>query len=280
MSGISMYFTPESVNPDGNVNMFHEESSKRKNLYLTNYYDDKMLKMSISSEGELEKGFAQIKIIGYGAKRAYVWEDKPSDPKVEQLRNMVELTYHGAKINKNEPKVHIKAKTGYKTLVNDSLLLPNDIHVPVPLFSFESGYANLKKVGNTVTKKAHVISTAHEQPVRVDFYLSSNSFNMRTFVDSFYFFSFFSNQDYLKSQQGMPFDSGSIISPITLFPMGDYILFVRRSVSDYTGRPKFNFYNNKDYYQKMMGRKIAFRNQDGSLEWSTIAEEEARIRNS
>lgn len=126
-------------------------------------------------------------------------------------------------------------------------------------------------------KNAHIISTDYDAPVRVDLYLAGKDFNLKSFVNSFYFFSLFSNQDYLKAGDNMPFGGGLIIPSIEILPMGEYKLLVRRSISGHTGRSKLNFYNNQSYYEKMMNRPVASRNEDGSLEWSTMAKEDARL---
>ena len=75
-----------------------------------------------------------------------------------------------------------------------------------------------------------------------------------------------------------PLTSGLIIAPITFFHMGQYQLAVRRSISTHTGRPRLHFYSNKNYYEKLMNRRTATRNADGTLDWSTMRAEDARLR--
>lgn len=259
--------------------MFRHEERNHKSLYLTNNAGDKLLKLVIKKESTSKRDdeFAQIKIIRYGIKRAYLWLDKPKDPYIISLHDNVEITYHGAPKNELSPKIHIKASSGYKTLVNDSLQLPSCAHHPIPLFSFESGYANKRITGQPVTKSSHTISTEHQSSVRFDLYLSSAKMDMKAFGQSAYFFNLFWNMDYLAITKHPPLSSGLIIAPITLFPMGSHMILVRRSISGHTGRPYINFYSNKNYYSKMMDRPVAYQNDDGTLHWSTLRAEDDRL---
>lgn len=140
------------------------------------------------------------------------------------------MTYHGAKQENKDSKIHLKAKSRYKTLIDDSLLLPADIDVPVPLFALETGYANHKKTGSNVSKSGHKISTEHPGFVRVDFYLASLRMDANSFVNSMYFFNLFWTQDYLAAAKNNVLNGGLIIAPILFVPMGEYMLVVRRSL--------------------------------------------------
>ena len=158
MPSINDYFTPESVNTVGGVDMLVGPSEQsRKDFYLTNANGDKLLKLSVKSEPHTgsQNPHAQIKIIGYGTKFAQLWADKPGDPrKVRLSGSVVELTYHGTPAGDRQPKVHLKAQTGYTTLIDDSLRLPASTDVPVPLFAYDCGYKNQQNTANPVKNKA------------------------------------------------------------------------------------------------------------------------------
>lgn len=277
---INDFFTAESLNADGGITMLDHAVEDRKLLYLTNANGQKLLKIVVKNEGcsESDGQYAQIKIVPYGIKRALVWRDLPSDPLHPILHDDVTLTYHGGKGPGQAPKVHVKATTGYRTLIDDSLELHSDLDVPVPVFSLETGFANQRALVNPVTKKCHSLAAGSQEPVRFDVYVSSADMDIPTFVDSMYFFNLFSTQDYLITSKNHPLTSGLIIAPIMFFRMGDYQVVVRRSVSKYCGRPRLQFCSNKNFYDKLMNRRTARPNPDGTLAWSTMAEDEARLR--
>lgn len=278
---ISAFFTAQSRHPGGSIPMLVTEADNRKTLYLTNLHGQKLLKISVKSEPLKNQGthHAQLKVITYGINRAWLWTDRPNDPDIVRLHDGVELTYHGGPRGDMKPKVHIKVTTGrYATFIDDSLHLPHDTEHPVPLFSLETGYANRREVTHQVTKVAHVMDAGSGEPVRFDFYLAGAEIDMQRFVNSMYFFNLFWTQDYLLTAKNLPLTSGLIIAPITFFRMGRYQLVVRRSVSSHAGRPRLHFYNNKNYYEKLMNRRTATPNADGSLTCSTMRDEDARLR--
>ncbi|WP_113908183.1 hypothetical protein [Aliidiomarina celeris] len=275
------YFTPDSRKPDGTIDMFSgPDEHNRKSLYLTNVHGDKLLKLAIKDEPRSgrDQSHAQIKIISTAIKWAHVWADKPTDPKKVKLPEQVEMTYHGAHVREMKPKVHLKAQSGYRTLIDDSLDLPSTTNIPVPLFALESSYNNERRLGNPVTKKGHVVCTDNPCSVRADFYLASSEVNIYSYMSSIHFFSFLFTQDYLASAKGHPLVGGQIIAPVKIFRMGSYLLFVRRSISAYRGRPQLSFYSNKNYYPKMMGRSVAWKDENGRVQLSTMAAEEQRLR--
>jgi len=98
MLSINDYFTPESLNSEGAIDMLVGPTAEsRKDFYLTNVNGDKLLKLSIKSEPRAggQVAHAQIKIIGYGIRFAQLWADKPGDPQKVRLPDLVEMTYHG-----------------------------------------------------------------------------------------------------------------------------------------------------------------------------------------
>lgn len=154
--------------------MFAHEDVDKKSLYLTNQYGQKLLKLLLKNEPTINGTVrhAQIKLIPYGITRAWVWRDQPSDPHIVTLHDGLDLTYHGGQKADNAPKVHLKATTGYTTLIDESLSLPDDTAHPVPLFSLETGYSNQWPAANPVTRASHVVCAANRQPVRFDLYLA------------------------------------------------------------------------------------------------------------
>ena len=283
MSGknITNFFTAESLNADGRVTMLATVPENKKSLYLTNQHGQKLMKVLVKSEAQKFRGMehAQLKIITYGVNRAWLWRDRPSDPEIVILHDGVELTYHGGQNIDKTPKVHIKLTTGrYGTLIEDSLSLPQDIDHPAPLFSLETGYANQREATTSVTKISHVIASGSSGPVRFDFYLVGAMFNMSAYINSMYFFNLFWTHDFLMTEKNCPLTNGLIIAPITFFRLGQYQIAVRRSISSHAGRPRILFYSNKNYYGKLMDRRVAFPNADGSINWSTMSEEDSRLR--
>lgn len=266
---ILKYFTDESVNSDGGISMFERMEFSRKELYLTNQYGFKLLKICIKNEPATsnQQRFAQIKLIPYGIKRIYVWRDQPNDPMIVTLRNGLDLTYHGDVGVDRSSKVHIKSKTGHTTLIDEIHTLPVDANLPLPLFSVETGFFNQRDTRDTVTKQVATVSSNHAMPVRFDLYLAGADIDEKAFFSSMYYFSFLWTQDYLIKSRGSPLQGGKIIAPILSVRMGDYILYVRRSLSTYIGRPCFQLYQNRDFYEKFMNRPLAYRNSDGSLTW-------------
>ncbi|MDP2770607.1 MAG: hypothetical protein Q8O81_12340 [Giesbergeria sp.] len=164
---ITDYLTPESQNESGSVTMLAHGPEDRKVLYLSNQHGHKLLKIAVKSEpgSHQNKLHAQIKGIPYGIKRAIVWHDLPSDPKLVALHDGVDLTYHGGQNNDQTPKVHIKATSGDATLIDDSLSLAYRNHhmgdqMPDPVLlkqniaganqaqtDWATGFVNLPDVG-------------------------------------------------------------------------------------------------------------------------------------
>lgn len=270
MTSILDFFTAESVNSDGGITMLERIETSRKELYLINRHGVKLLKICIKNEPVTpgQKSFAQIKLIPYGIKRVYVWRDQPNDPLIATLRNGLDLTYHGNVGVDLSSKVHIKSKTGHATLIDEILALPSDADLPLPLFSFETGFYNERVSGELVSNKALAVSAKCESAVRFDLYLAGGGIDEEAFVNSKYAFNFFWSQDYLIKIKGSPLQGGEIIAPILSVPLGDYVLYVRRSLSSYNGRPCFHMYQNRDFFEKFMNRRTAYGNADGSVTWA------------
>lgn len=264
------FFTEESVNNDGGITMFERLDGSHKSLYLTNRHGFKLLKIGIKNEpvASGQQYFAQIKLIPYGIKRVYVWRDQLNDPLIASLRNGLDLTYHGNVGTDQTSKVHIKSKTGHTTLIDEVHALPVDANLPLPLFSVETGFFNQWDTGEAVTKNMVTVRADHEKSVRFDLYLAGSGIDEKAFINSAYFFNFLWSQDYLIKSKGSPLQGGKIIAPILSMRMRDYILYVRRSLSSYSGRPCLHLYQNRDFYEKFMNRRTAYSSADGSLTWA------------
>ena len=277
---------------DGSISMLTGDDSDHQALFLTNFHGEKLLKLVVKNEvaarphtpatgtnGCDQDQYAQIKIVRYHVNHAVIWNDRPDDPQRIRLRRNVELTYHGSANSDRTSKVHIKAANRYVTLIDDTLTLPRDAEIPLPLFSFETGHANGYTAKYPVTKKScHKLSSGHPGPVRFDISITSADADMQAFFTSMYGMSLLWNQDYLIAQKNLPITSGRAIAPIWLFRMRGYRLMVRRSLSNHQTLPYLQFHNNKHFYEKLMSRKTAIIDASGNAHWSTMAEEDARIK--
>jgi len=87
----------------------------------------------------------------------------------------------------------------------------------------------------------------------------------------------FFSLDYLIANENSPLQGLPIVQPITGFAMKSYYLWVRCSGSIHKGRPFIQFYNNADYYEKIMNRRTAWIDENGRTHWSTMLDEEKRI---
>lgn len=280
-ASITDFFTPDSRSIDGSVRMINTVSTAHSRLYVVNQHRRKLLQLVLKNESAKDKEtqHAQIKIIPYGTRRARIYRDKPNDPSIEVLHNGVELTYHGGAKDNQAPKVHLKAATGYKTLVDFSLSLSSDTPHPVPLFTYEPGHDFDKPIADKISKSAHVADAGHTQPVRFDLYLAGKNFDVAAFVNSVYFFNLFWTPDYLIRAQHCALSSGLIVAPVMIYPMDTYTVLIRRSLSRHYGRPYLQFYNNASYYEKLMNRRTAWVDANGHTRWSTMAKDEVRVMN-
>ena len=88
---------------------------------------------------------------------------------------------------------------------------------------------------------------------------------------------FFFSLDYLIANQNSPLQGLPMVQPIAGFAMKGYYLWVRCSRSIHEGRPFIQFYNNANYYEKIMNRRTAWTDKNGHTHWSTMIDEEKRI---
>lgn len=248
-------------------------------LYMLNRYGRKLLQLIIKDEpsAKHEAAFAQIKIIPYGIRRVQAFRDDVRVPSINLLGRQAELTYHGVGSSAQPPKIHLKSPQGYTTLINCSLPLGATLERPVPLFTLEPGWDFHKPITDAVARKCHVVSASNDQPVRFDVYLAGRQLDFEKFVKSMYFLNMLWTPDYLIKSANSPLQGGPIVAPMQFHTMGNYTLLVRRSLSRHVGRSLVQFYDNANYYEKAMCRPVAWRNEDGTMQWSTLLEEELRL---
>lgn len=283
MVTINDYFTPASIDNAGSIKMLEAlEGKSKKALYVTNEHGIKLLKIAIKNEEggkNKESTYAQLKIIRYGFNKAILWENKPSDPRKLTFHKDVEITYHGSSKDNQTSKIHLKTKSKYLTLMDQALELPVEgIEQPAPLFALEFGYFHEKKTGETKVRGGHVVSPSEDGPVRFEFYMMSQSADVQAFFNSTYFINLLFSQDYLSTAQSGILTNNKIIAPILFLPMGNLWLVVKRSASHYEGQPRLVFYNNRHYQNQWLNRRTAYKRSDGTFVWSTMREDEERLR--
>lgn len=259
------------------------DKTEKSSLYIRNEHGKKLLKLVLNDEAfkRNNKSFAQIKIIRYKTKKARVYTDSSNDPNIIKLFDNVELTYHGGPKDNENPKIHLKCQTShgtrYRTLLDCSLSLAKDAQILCPLFSLFPGHLCKNTANDRIRRKAHQFIINSSNPVRLDFYLSGAVIDMERFINSMYSINMFHSLDYLLAKDNCPFQNSPIIQPITGFKMKGYYLWVRCSSILHAGNPFLQFYNNSNYYNKVMNRRIAYPNNDGSLTWRTMMEKEQEI---
>jgi hypothetical protein len=228
-----------------------------------------------------QETFAQIKIIPYEVEYAKVYNDQHGDPSLFRIYKNIELTYHGGPKEDEKPKIHLKVtaqtKKRYRTLVNCSLCLDNSIPRLAPVCSFFPGYVFDWTKTKKIRKKSHIFEADSDYPIRFDFYLSGRNFDHHAYINSIYSMNMFFSLDYLIAKENSPLQGLPIVQPITGFLMKDYYLWVRCSRSPHKGRPFIQLYNNKDYYEKIMNRRIAYIDKDGQIRRTNMFDKEMEI---
>ncbi len=280
---IEDFFDFNSKNNDGSFSMYKWIGETRDRLYIVNQHRKKLLQFVVKDESYShgQVTFAQIKIIPYAVERARVYNDRLEDPSLFPVHKELELTYHGGQKGNETPKIHLKitapSNHRYRTLVDCSLCLNNAIPRLVPVCSFFPGYECDKPLTEKITKKSHIFQPDSNNHIRFDFYLSGKSIDFYAYISSIYSMNMFFSLDYLIAKQNSPLQGQPIVQPITGFAMKDYYLWVRCSRSTHIGKPFIQFYNNANYYEKIMNRRIAYINDDGSTKWSTMLDKEMEI---
>lgn len=283
LPSIEYRFDFNSKNSDGSFPMYQWIEEVRDRLYIVNQHNKKLLQFIVKDEpysrGQVTS--AQLKIIPYAVERVKVYNDRPEDPTLIHIHEELELTYHGGQKGDENPKIHLKidapSNRRYKTLVDCSLCLDSAIPRLVPVCSFFPGYAFDKPPIDKITKKSHIFQADSNNPIRFDFYLSGKNIDLFTYINSIYSMNMFFSLDYLIANQNSPMQGLLMVQPITGFAMKDYYLWVRCSGSTHVGRPFIQFYNNANYYEKAMNRRIAYINDNGSTNWTTMHNKEKEI---
>lgn len=281
---IEEFFDYEFREKDEPIFMYAwSDGGTEKRLYLINQHRRKVVQLIVKDEPAKNDQIdcAQIKVVPYQIHEALVYRDEPDDPQSERLYDPIEITYHGGPKGDMNPKIHLKGAFGsgsrYRTLVDNSLRLNRDQEILVPLFSVFPGDLYRLPAEDTITKKSHIFQVRSTHPIRCDLYLCGKQFNMHNYFNSMYSHSMFSSLDYLISKERNPLQSLPIVQPITGFDLQGYYIWVRCSRSHHVGKPFLQFYHNADYYGKVMNRRIAYPNPDGSLTWRTKMEKEREI---
>jgi len=280
---IKSFFDFKSQNSDESLSMYQWSEDVKDRLYIVNQHRKKLLQFIVKDEQYINRQatFAQIKIIPYAVKCAKVYNDNSNDPRLFRIYSEFELTYHGGPKDDETPKIHMKIaaplKNRYRTLVDCSLCLDSSMPRLAPVCSLFPGYEFDRQLTKQIKKKAHVFQVDSIHPIRFDLYLSGKNFDIHAYINSMYSQSMFYSLDYLIAKERSPLQGGQIVQPITGFAMKDYYLWVRCSISPHKGKPFIQFYNNSDYYKKIMNRRVAYVGKNGDLRWSTMLDKEKEI---
>jgi len=280
---IEAFFDFRGKKSDGSFSMYQWSEDAKDRLYIVNRHRKKLLQFIMKNEPYVSEQvtFAQIKMIPYAVERAKVYNDQPGDPSLHRIYKELELTYHGGPKEDETPKIHLKiaalSKNRYRTLVDCSLCLDNSMPRLAPVCSFFPGYEFDRPLTDKVSKKSHIFQADSDHPIRFDFYLSGRNFDHHAYHNSMYSMSMFHSLDYLIAKENSPLQGLPIVQPISGFAMKDYYLWVRCSRSTHGGKPYIQFYNNVDYYEKIMNRRIAYVDKSGHTHWSTMLDKEREI---
>lgn len=291
---IKDYFTPPMQKDfGGSICMFcldgKDENKKSLNIY--NSQGVRLFKIIAKSEGDKsETGeFAQIKIIPMKARKVLIYKNMPSDPEPKNLPRFrdFEITYHGPTSRKKTPITHISEiqKSGkkiHKTLINKNFPINKNSNDAVSIISFfEGNIFDNPKLPKEISEKsnAHNFKTPINYRSRIDVYASSSEADINSVLEGHYFFSFLFSPDYVLSSLNHPLIHTPISSPINIFRVKDYLVWVRCTVSEYRGRPYIQLFSNEKYYENFSNRVLAWKGSDGEMVWSTIKEEEEKLKN-
>jgi len=79
-----------------------------------------------------------------------------------------------------------------------------------------------------------------------------------------YSFNMFFSLDYLIEKNNHPLNYAFILQPIEIYKMKNYTIFIRCSLDKYDEQPNFLFYNNQNFYDIFLNRKMMYLNSDGT----------------
>lgn len=286
---IKDYFTPPMQEEFGkSIGMFELKNtqSSKSGVNIINGSNIRLFKILAKDEGDKshEGNFAQIKIIPMEARKILIYKNIPSDPEQKRLPKFrdFEITYHGPTRKKKTPITHISesrpnGKKHHTTLINRNFPIESNSKNIVPILSFFEGRCfdnKIEKSKNPKKNNAHKFVTPRNYRSRIDIYVSSSKIDLRESLGGHFMFSFLFSPDYVLSSMGKPLIHSPISRPITIFKTKDYFIWIRCSVSEYSGRPYIQLFSNEDYYDDFSSRSLAWKGRDGKLVWSTIKEED------
>jgi hypothetical protein len=284
LPGIDHFFIDEMKKEDGSYPLYKTVDEEKKRLYLLNYNGKKLLQLKLKEE-PFSKGFnpiVQIILITYKFSFANVYKDNSSLPQKYRIQDDINFTYHGGKLGEKNPKIQLKVDTKnnkHITLVDSSFMLTGEELLLIPICSIYPGYLSSKSCDDEVRKQAHIFVPLVVDSCKIDIFFSGVKFNLSKYFETMVSSNIFFDLDFMIARDGCPLNYCKMTNPVTIYKINSYYIFVRSSLSKYQGRPYLQFYDNYNYYQKFMNRRVAMHNQDNSLTWSNMHDEERRINN-
>lgn len=281
---LEFLFDKKDPQKDGSYLMYETFDNSKKRLYLLNNFGRKILQIRLKQEkysNKIEK-YLQLNLIPYKISEAKVYNDQSSKPKKYSLREDIKFTYHGGYDKDKLPKIHLKLDSKankYKTLVNSSFSLKNSELLLVPIRTVYLGYLSDQHPDDEVRKISHIFYTSSKNNVKYDIFFSGENFDLSKYFQTMVSFNMFFELDFLISQKNSPIIYCQLTDPIKGFLLDNNYIFIRSTITKYSGKPFIQFYNNENYYTKFMNRNVALMDKDKSLTWSNMYEQERRINN-
>lgn len=257
----------------------------KKSIDIVSGSGRRLLKILSKNEGNTSKkgNHAQVKIIPFEARNIYIYRNTPNDPDQMRLKKFssYEITYHGPTHIKEDPIIHIKELNSRKIktrriLTDKNFPIKEHGEGIVPMLSYFEGKSFGKGPNMKIKNKGYIFRTPEETPSRVDIYISSANIDIKKELSGLYIFSFFCSPDYVLSYFNHALTHQPISKKIKVFKINEYFIWVKCSVVDYSGRPYIQVFSNEKYYESFSNRLVAWRNEDNSLTWSTIKDEEEK----
>jgi hypothetical protein len=278
-------FIDEMKTKENSYLLYETFDESKKRLYMLNHKGRKLLQLVMKEEPFTKdhKSFIQIKLIPYKFSFVNVHKDNLCLPEKYRIQDDINFTYHGGALGDKNPKIQLKAETKirqYQTLVDSSFTLTDEELLLVPICSLYPGYLSTQPCIDEVKKQGYKFVPSVEHFFKIDIFFSGIGFNLYKYFETMVSFNMFFDLDFMIAQDKCPINYCKMTNPITGYKINNYHLFVRSSISIYRGRPFLQFYDNNNYYQKFMNRNVAIPNDDKSVTWSNMHEEEKRINNS
>lgn len=252
-----------------------------KYLYVLNRSGVKQIKISIGDEVDdvSNERAASIKIIGYKTRKIRAYDNVNCAGFIYgKFNGMVELTYHGGRKDGRLPKVHIKG-ANYITVINDNFNLKKYGDALVPVLCYRPGFENECQNNSDAKPNATKYLIQQTGPVDVDVYVAGAGFKSSQLFDSFLSLSLIMKNGYMSMKNGGATELCDLSKiNISLFRLNDYFVIIRETPGKHMGRPEIEIFNNKNFCNDFLGRRIAYQNEDGSLIWTDGYEQEARLK--